>query len=154
MKAIFAVNAWDGFAVGNTMPWPRNAVDLKRFRTLTTGGTVIMGRATWDSDMPKPLPNRKNVVLSKTLVDSRCTVCATIEQLLEEVKDDKNVWVIGGVQTLWALQSHIHAVYMTQFAYTAAADITLDTSKYLEDFELVDKEFHPDHTFKIYRRIP
>lgn len=104
--------------------------------------------------MPKPLPNRKNVVLSKTLVDSRCTVCATIEQLLEEVKNDRVVWVIGGVQTLWALRPHIHTVYMTQFAYTDRADITLDTSKYLEDYELLDKEFYPDHTFKTYRRIP
>lgn len=153
MKAIFAVNAWDGFAVGNTMPWPRNTVDLQRFRKLTTGATVVMGRGTWDSDMPKPLPNRKNIVLSKTLVDDRCIVCDTISQLLEEVKNDTNVWVIGGVQTLWELRPHVTNVYMTRFHYKDRADITLDTDKYLQDYELIDKEFHSDHTFKVYRRI-
>jgi dihydrofolate reductase len=152
MNAIFAVNAFDGFAVGNTMPWPRNSVDLQRFRRLTAGHTVVMGRGTWDSDMPKPLPKRRNCVLSTTLVDDRCEVFSTVEELVEAVKKD-TVWVIGGVKTLWQLQPHINMVYMTQFRSTQHADIFLGTSKYLEQFELIDKEYCGDHTFKTYRRI-
>jgi len=153
MKAIFAVNAFDWFAVGNTMPWPRNTVDLQRFRKMTSGGTVVMGRGTWDSDMPKPLPNRRNCVLSTTLVDDRCEVFSTVDALLKAVEKDANVWVIGGVKTLWELQPQINTVYMTQFRSTETGDVSLDTAKFLENYELIDKEFFGDHVFKTYRKI-
>lgn len=153
MKAIFAINARGGFAKGNTMPWPRNSVDLQRFKKLTVGGTVVMGRSTWESDMPKPLPGRKNCVLSSTLVDDRCTVFHSVDELINGLSNDDNVWVIGGVKTLWELSSHIDMVYMTQFWSHDPADVVFDTAKYLEQFHLIDKEFFEDHSFKTYKRI-
>ena len=153
MRAIFAVNAFDGFAVGKTMPWPHSSVDLQRFKRLTEGHTVVMGKSTWCSDMPKPLPNRRNCVLSTTLEDTRCEVFRSIPQLLSAVERDKQVWVIGGALTLWELRPYITAVYMTQFRSSQRADVLLDTSKYLENYELVDKEFCGDHIFKTYKRI-
>lgn len=58
-----------GRVIGNKggLPWPRFPADMKRFRELTTGHTVIMGRKTWESIPPKfrPLPDRNNLVLSR-----------------------------------------------------------------------------------------
>lgn len=153
MNAIFAINAINGFAVNNTMPWDRNKFDLQRFKKYTVNNTVIMGRGTWDSDMPKPLPNRRNIVLSKTLKDDRCEVYDSINELLYHTSVKESIWVIGGVQVLLNLRPHIKNIYLTQFYSSNKSDIILDIDEYLKDFELLDKEIYSDHTFKIYRRI-
>ena len=53
----------------NDLPWPPIKEDMKLFKERTTGGSVIMGRKTWDSIPEKfrPLPNRKNIVISSTM---------------------------------------------------------------------------------------
>ena len=48
-----------------TLPW-HFSEDLKNFKKLTTGSPIIMGRKTWDSLPIKPLPDRRNIVLSST----------------------------------------------------------------------------------------
>ena len=103
--------------------------------------------------LPKPLPNRRNLVLSKSLVDNRATVCATIEDLQREINGDRNVWVIGGASVLWTLRPYISLVYLSVFDSIQRADITLDTDRYLEDYEMLHRELHGDHMLKVYRRI-
>ncbi|MCC7325623.1 MAG: dihydrofolate reductase [Burkholderiales bacterium] len=62
--AVIAAVARNGvIGAGNALPW-RLPEDLKRFRTLTIGHTVIMGRKTWDS-LPRALPGRQNIVVSR-----------------------------------------------------------------------------------------
>jgi dihydrofolate reductase len=76
------------------LPW-RLPEDLKRFRTMTTGATVLMGRRTWESLPPKfrPLPGRRNLVLSHTQQEGVETF-GDLDQALAAVPED--VWVIGG----------------------------------------------------------
>jgi dihydrofolate reductase len=152
MKAIFAVNALNGFGDGQDMPWPRNPQDLSRFREITSGKTVVMGAGTWNSNMPKPLPNRRNIVLSRTLADERCEVYANITDLLMNVTQNEDVYVIGGAQTLWMLKQYVQEVYLTRFHALTPATITLDTEKYLEGFTRESSQDFGDHTFEIYRR--
>lgn len=67
--------------------------DLQRFRTLTTGHIVIMGRKTWDSLPKKPLPNRRNIVISNQKQEN----FMTIPECLEKIKDiDDEIFIIGG----------------------------------------------------------
>lgn len=156
MRAIFGVTQLGGFATNGTMPWPHSTVDMQRFKRLTVDSTVVMGRGTWESPMPTPLSRRKNVVLSKTLpqpLDSTYRVCATIDALLKEVERDERVWVIGGIETLWALRTHINEVHVSTFYTTCRAELTLDVGHYLEDYGLLDKEYHDDHVYRVYRRI-
>lgn len=152
MNAIFAVNTMDGFGVGNTMPWPHSSADMKRFKELTTGHTVVMGGATWLSDMPKPLPNRRNCVLSTTLSDTRCEIYSNITSLMMDIKDGEQVFVIGGAKILWSLRPHITRVYMTRHYSKQRADITLNTDKYLEGFKLVSQEECETHRYETYER--
>ena len=56
----------------NTMPWHLTD-DLKNFKSVTTGKTIIMGRLTYES-IGKPLPNRKNIVLSRNLKNSKVII--------------------------------------------------------------------------------
>lgn len=73
--------------------------DLKRFKALTTGHTIIMGRNTYLSLPKGALPNRRNVVLSRTTKDfSGCEVFPSLEKALKSCKDDEQVYIIGGAR--------------------------------------------------------
>lgn len=104
MRIALIVAASDNDVIGKngTLPWSLPD-DLKRFRELTKGHPVIMGRKTWDSLPKKPLPGRRNIVLSRTLKEhppEGAEVYANIEvaiaKLIEEDVDE--VFVIGGEQ--------------------------------------------------------
>lgn len=154
-RAIFGVNNINGFAVNDTMPWPHSSEDLQRFKRLTINSTVIMGRGTWESSMPTPLPKRKNIVLSQTMIqpsDESCIVCNTIQNLIDTVKKDSHVWVIGGVKTLWTLREYISEVHLSKFYISDRADVTMDTNKYLEEYTLYHKEWFDDHVYRVYVR--
>ena len=79
------------------LPW-HLPEDLARFKALTTGGTVVMGRATWESLPPavRPLPGRRNVVLSRRpgYLAPGARVAASLDEALAGAGGD--VWVIGG----------------------------------------------------------
>ncbi len=99
MKLIVAVNNLGVIGNEGTIPW-RCKADMKHFKTLTTGGTVIMGSGTYISMGSKPLPNRNNVVLSTWLSKDieGITVIRGILSTLDYITnlEDKNVWIIGG----------------------------------------------------------
>lgn len=152
MNAIFAVNSLDGFGSGVDMPWPRNTQDLRRFREITTGHTVVMGGGTWNSNIPKPLPNRRNCVLSTSIVDTRCEVYSNVTDLLMHLKKDEQVFVIGGARILWIMRDYIKRVYLTRIQDFTTCDIILDTVKYLQGFDLQESTAHDNHTFEIYTR--
>lgn len=81
---------------GNQLPW-RLPSDLRRFRALTTGHAVIMGRRTFES-IGRPLPNRTNIVLSRSgaaLPESVVRV-ASLAEGLRAVPADREAFVIGG----------------------------------------------------------
>lgn len=153
MNAIFAVNSIDGFGHDNDLPWPKSSTDLKRFKQITTGHTVVMGSGTWNSNMPKPLPNRRNVVISTTLQDDRCEVYNSVDSMLANLTDFESTFVIGGAQLLWAIRPHIKRVYLTKFPGKEKCDVTLDTSKYLKEFELIKGEISAEHRFELWEKI-
>ena len=73
--------------------------DLKRFKALTTGHTIVMGRKTFESLPKGALPNRRNVVLSRTTKElPGCEVFPTLEAALESCHPDEDVYIIGGAR--------------------------------------------------------
>lgn len=71
--------------------------DLKRFKALTTGHTIVMGRKTFDSLPKGALPNRRNVVVSRSVSElPGCDVYASVEEALGSCSADEDVYVIGG----------------------------------------------------------
>lgn len=91
---IAAVSRERVIGVDGTIPW-HYASDMKRFKRLTEDTTVVMGRLTWESLPRKPLPNRRNVVItSRSLEGVECF--ASIPEALETCEGD--VWFIGGAR--------------------------------------------------------
>ena len=68
----------------NKMPWHLSD-DLKNFKKITTGKTIVMGRLTYDS-IGKALPNRKNIVLSRNLKDSNVLIFSNLKEVLNSTK--------------------------------------------------------------------
>jgi dihydrofolate reductase len=95
--ALIAAVARNGvIGAGNSLPW-QLPEDLRHFRTLTSGHTVIMGRKTWES-IGKPLPNRQNIVVSRQaglLIDG-ASVAHSLEEALSLAVRQDPVFVIGG----------------------------------------------------------
>lgn len=87
--------------VDGTLPWYYPA-DLKRFKEVTMGHVLIMGRTTWES-LPKPLPGRTSYVLSRQEnptskhPEGSCTYFPSLEDALEAAKG-KTIWICGGAQ--------------------------------------------------------
>lgn len=81
------------------IPW-RLSGDLKRFKALTLGHTVVMGRKTWDSLPRKPLPDRKNVVATRDMGwRAPGAVPATLPDIdLSYIAPNEDVFVIGGAE--------------------------------------------------------
>lgn len=89
--------------------------DMKRFKALTTGNIVVMGRKTLES-MPNgaPLPNRENVVLSSRNLKAEVTLCHTLAELGEYLRTQKkDIYIIGG-----------ETIYQELLDYCAEAEVT------------------------------
>lgn len=89
-----------------TIPWHYPA-DLKRFKRLTTGATVIMGRRTWESlpEKNRPLPDRRNVVITSREIEGVETY-PSLEEVLGVIDEGEDVWFIGGEQLYDAALDH------------------------------------------------
>ena len=71
--------------------------DLRRFKQLTTGHTIIMGRRTFESLPKGALPNRRNIVLSRSEREIiGCEVYHTLKNALAHCQEDEDVYIIGG----------------------------------------------------------
>ena len=93
MKGILVAVSPEGIiGKDNSIPWHYSA-DLKRFKRLTTGNTVIMGRKTWESLPIKPLPNRRNIVITRSSIEE-IDCFQSIDDALQTCEGD--VWFIGG----------------------------------------------------------
>lgn len=71
--------------------------DLKRFKSLTTGHTVIMGRKTFESLPKGALPNRRNIVLSRSKQDfAGCDCYTSLEDAVRHCSAEEDIYIIGG----------------------------------------------------------
>ncbi len=93
---VWAQAANGVIGVGGGLPW-QLPEDLARFKELTLGSTVVMGRATWDSLPPsvRPLPGRRNVVLTRQ-PGWQAPGAVVARSLAEALDQPGDVWVIGG----------------------------------------------------------
>ena len=145
MKLIVACDPKGGIGYNNTLPWSKIEGDLPRFKALTQGQNIVMGRNTWESLPKKPLPNRTNYVLSSKAVGQAVTVSA-----IDLIPDDS--WIIGGakvIETCWSLIDEIR-LSRTFTEYTC--DTFINLVKLEEDFVCWFKENLSDHSYEIWKR--
>ena len=116
--------------------------DLKRFKALTTGHTIIMGRNTYLSLPKGALPNRRNVVLSSTISElPGCDVYPTLDAALKSCRPDEDIYIIGGARVYEQAISMADRLCLTEVDDTPAqADAFFPD---YSDWQVVNKEAHP-----------
>jgi dihydrofolate reductase len=124
ISIIVAVSEDLGIGKDNELLW-HIPEDLKRFKKLTLGNTVIMGKKTWESLPRRPLPGRKNIVLtdiSGESVDSAVTAYS-IGDALEECNKQDEIFVIGGGSVYRQFMPVADRLYISHVHKTAPADV-------------------------------
>lgn len=92
INIIVAASLNNAIGKDNKLLW-RQSADLKRFKELTSGKTVVMGRKTFDS-IGKPLPNRRNVVITRQEI--KIEGCEVVHSLEDALKLDNEIFILGG----------------------------------------------------------
>ena len=114
LSIIVAVASDGAIGRANDLLWHLPA-DLKRFKELTTGHTILMGRKTFESLPRGPLPNRRNIIISRSLpAQPGAEVYPTIQQALVACASDEEVFIIGGGEIYRQLLPDTERIYLTR----------------------------------------
>jgi dihydrofolate reductase len=124
ISIIVAVSENWGIGKDNELLW-HIPEDLQRFKKLTFGKTLIMGKKTWESLPRKPLPGRKNIVLTDDpmeLIDLSVTAYS-IEDALGKCENTEEIFVIGGGSVYQQFMPFTDRLYITHVHKTTPADV-------------------------------
>ncbi|MHB1178902.1 MAG: dihydrofolate reductase [Daejeonella sp.] len=122
VSLIVAIDEKNGMGKDNKLPWHLPA-DLKHFKSLTTGHSILMGRKTFDS-IGKALPNRRNILISRQqdLVVEGAEVAWSLNEAFGLCKDEDEVFVIGGAQIFEQSLPYAEILYLTLIHHNFDAD--------------------------------
>lgn len=142
----------------NALIWHLSA-DLKHFKQLTTAHTIVMGRKTFES-MGRALPNRRNIIITRNpdFCVAGCEIADSLSKALELVKQEDEVFIIGGgmiYREAWDLADRL---YLT-LVHTEAEGDTLIPAIDMQQWEMIGRtDFHADeknefdYSFLTYQR--
>lgn len=157
--AIFAIDEENGMGLNGSMPWPVNKEDMSWFKSTTLNHVVVMGSNTWNSvGMPKPLPNRINIVA--TSQDPTKFPVGTINGdicqnliALQAQWPEKNIFVIGGANLLLQAIPVIEKMYITRITEQYDCDTKIEISSFMPQFKLTDQIIGETCVIEKYERI-
>jgi len=158
LSIIAAIGKNNELGLDNKLPW-KLPDDMKRFRELTKGHAVIMGRKTYES-IGRPLPDRKNIVITRR-ADYKadgCTVVGSIEDAIKAAGDDTEPFVIGGSEIYDLAMPFANKLYLTFVDAEPDADVYFPEVD-VKEWQFVSKEEHAEDekhaypfTFAVYKK--
>ncbi|MCF6242675.1 MAG: dihydrofolate reductase [Bacteroidales bacterium] len=115
--------------------------DLKHFKELTTGHSIVMGRKTFESLPKGALPNRKNIVLTrnKDFNCLNCTIIHSVDELYNLEHDKEEIFIIGGAQIYKLFINKADKLYLTHIHHEFEAD-TFFPELNQKDWEITKQE--------------
>lgn len=159
ISIIVAVSEDWGIGKDNELLW-HISEDLKRFKKLTSGNTVIMGKKTWESLPRRPLTGRKNIVLTDNLQESieNSVTAYSIEDALNKCGPDEEIFIIGGESIYRQFMPVTDRLFITHVHKKAPADVYFpridpEIWNVVEEEEFRASETNEiPYTYKIYQR--
>jgi dihydrofolate reductase len=154
--AIAAIGMNNELGKDNQLIW-HLPNDFKRFKTLTTGHYIIMGRKTFES-FPKPLPNRTHVIITrqKNYTAENCIVVDSLKKAIAVCPKDEDVYVIGGGEIYNQSIDFADKLEITKVFHSFEADTffpEIDITKWIlvsEEFHAKDEKHAYDFCFQTY----
>lgn len=158
ISIIVAIADNNAIGANNDLLW-RLPNDMKRFKELTTGHTIIMGRKTFESLPKGALPNRTNVVITKTpkATFDHCEIYNDFHTAIDKYKEEDEVFIIGGATIYEQALRYADKLYITWVHHTFENADTffpeIDKNEWIttdhKDFPADEKHKHP-YTFQTY----
>lgn len=151
---ILAVSPEGVIGLEGKIPW-RHPGDMRRFKRVTMGATVIMGRATFE-ETGKPLPGRRNIVVTSRALDvPGVERVASIDEALTRA-GDCDVWFIGGARIYEEAMRHVDVIDVTYVPDHVDAPGAVHAppidERLFEPGPLLPHEDEPGLTRRVYRR--
>lgn len=132
ISIIVAVAANGVIGDNNSLLW-HISEDLRNFKRITSGHPVVMGRKTFES-LGRPLPNRTNVVVSRTVTEIEgCRVAASLNEAIAMFPEDEEVFIIGGAQIYAQALDAADKLYLTRVEHDYEGDTSFpewDTTRW------------------------
>ncbi|MBO5817635.1 MAG: dihydrofolate reductase [Paludibacteraceae bacterium] len=137
--------------------------DLKHFKALTTGATVVMGKKTFFSLPRRPLPNRRNIVLTReeNFTYDNTEVAHSIEELQSMIAANQTVFIIGGGEVYRQLMPFANELHITHIHHTWEDADTFFPEIDTTIWQCIDQEHHKvderhayAYTFATYKKLP
>ena len=155
LTMIFACDMNNAIGKNGDLPW-RQSTDLQHFKQITLGGTIVMGRKTWES-LPGKLPDREHLVMTRSNRDD--VEIITYEGVLELSKK-REIFIIGGGEIYNLFLPHTEKIHRTiihckvEDADTFAPEINSEIFK-VSDSTVVKKSARDEYdmTFELLERI-
>ena len=139
ISAIVAVSENNVIGRDGHLPW-HLSLDLKRFKSITTGHSIVLGRKNYD-DIGRPLPNRVNYVLSRNVnFDAPgCIVVRSLESAIEGAKSagETECFIIGGAAVYREAMPLVDKVYLTRVLSNVEGDVFFPE---MEGFRMLSEE--------------
>ena len=152
MKLILACDPNGGIGYQNKLPWTNIRGDLPRFKRLTDGQNVIMGRNTWDSLPKKPLPGRLNFVVSSSELEAEHHNVIRVPDMEFNQPDDVEFWIIGGARLVETSWKNINEIHLTKVYDHYTCDTFIDLLYIEHNYVRTYSEMFPDHTYEIWKK--
>ena len=122
ISLIVAMASNRAIGLNNQMPWHLSA-DLKKFKQITMGSPILMGRKTYES-IGRPLPGRTNIIISRnsSYQQDNCLVFDNVEKALASCQKHDEIFIIGGATFYEVMLAKSDTLYLTQIHKTFDAD--------------------------------
>ncbi len=141
LTLIWAEDALGGIGSQGGLPWGRPIpADMRWFRRWTLGKTVAMGRRTWESLPVRPLADRRNLVLSRSLAEAPGAELVRKLQAVLACAESEEVFVIGGASLFAACKPHASRLLRTRIEAEFAADLWFPFAPEQEGYACVARE--------------
>lgn len=158
LSLIVAMATNRTIGINNQMPWHLSA-DLKKFKKITMGQPIIMGRKTFES-IGRPLPGRQNIIISRDLQYQQqgCLVFNDLDSALQSCTGSDEVFVIGGATLYAATLARAERLYITEIQQAFDGDTWFPEIKQEQWREVAREDINDDnsvdfnYSFIIYER--
>ena len=159
IRAILACDDTGGVSKDGTLPWPHNSKDLTWFKENTAGHVVVMGSTTWeDPHMPRPLPNRFNVLVTNRASHyNKANKYIKGDLLIEipklaEAHSGVITWIIGGPNIIEQTLGIIDEFYISRIPGVYECDTFLPIGKIRTLFEKTWEKKYEEVKFEIWKK--
>ena len=141
ISLIVAASTNNVIGANGVLPW-RLSDDLRRFKEITMGKPIVMGRKTWDS-IGRPLPGRQNIVITRQpdFVADGCDAVGSVAEAISAADDAAEIMVIGGSEVYELFLPDADRLYLTRVHAEIDGDAFFPAISG-EDWRLIDDEHH------------